>query len=86
MLNHKRLLDSARADPSAVSFQVRPVDVAGAAQGNGSSTDRRPSFGNLDTLLTEVRFGSPTAWSSSCARELRLTAAFCAGRVSAGGG
>uniref|UniRef100_A0A1D1ZPD5 non-specific serine/threonine protein kinase n=1 Tax=Auxenochlorella protothecoides TaxID=3075 RepID=A0A1D1ZPD5_AUXPR len=27
VLNHKRLLDSARAEPSAVSFQVRPVDV-----------------------------------------------------------
>ena len=59
MLNHKRLLDSARADPSAVSFQVRPVDVAGTGHGNGSSVDRRPSFGNLDTLLTEVRLPPP---------------------------
>lgn len=29
VLNHKRLLDSARSDPSAVSFQVRCVDVMG---------------------------------------------------------
>lgn len=29
VLNHKRLLDSARSDPSAVSFQVRSVDVTG---------------------------------------------------------
>lgn len=29
VLNHKRLLDSARSDPSAVSFQVRSVDVMG---------------------------------------------------------
>ena len=59
VFNHKRLLDSARADPSAVSFQVRPVDVAAPAHGSGpGSVDRRPSFGNLDTLLTEVRPGA----------------------------
>lgn len=52
VLNHKRLLDSARADPSAVSFQVRPVDVA---VGHGqSSMARRPSFGNLDGLAGEA--------------------------------
>ena len=52
VLNHKRLLDSARADPSAVSFQVRPVDVA---VGHGpSSMARRPSFGNLDGFASEV--------------------------------
>lgn len=53
MLNHKRLLDSARADPSAVSFQVRPVDV-------GSTADmaRRPSFGSLESMQNpEVRGG-----------------------------
>ena len=50
VLNHKRLLDSARADPSAVSFQVRPVDVAVRQ----SSMARRPSFGNLDGLAGEV--------------------------------
>lgn len=52
VLNHKRLLDSARADPSAVSFQVRPVDVA---VGHGhTSMARRPSFGNLDGFASEV--------------------------------
>ena len=52
VLNHKRLLDSARADPSAVSLQVRPVDVA---VGHGpSSMARRPSFGNLDGFASEV--------------------------------
>jgi hypothetical protein len=52
VLNHKRLLDSARADPSAVSFQVRPVDVV-----SGMDAAKRPSFGSLDTLqlLSEVR-------------------------------
>lgn len=56
VLNHKRLLDSARADPSAVSFQVRTVDVSQPGYGNGhTSVDRRPSFGGLDTLLSEVK-------------------------------
>lgn len=50
VLNHKRLLDSARADPSAVSFQVRPVDVV---VGHGSMS-RRPSFGNLEMAAGEV--------------------------------
>ena len=53
VLNHKRLLDSARADPSAVSFQVRPVDVVSAA-GSKAAIDKRPSFGNAESLL-EVR-------------------------------
>lgn len=53
VLNHKRLLDSARADPSAVSFQVRPVDVVTAA-GYTSSSDRRPSFSSSDQPLSEV--------------------------------
>ena len=56
VLNHKRLLDSARQDPSAVSFQVRPVDVAPGLHGS-ANMDKRPSFGNLD-LLTEVCPGS----------------------------
>ena len=48
VLNHKRLLDSARADPSAVSFQVRPVDVAlstatAASGGSSSGLLLRPS-------------------------------------------
>lgn len=52
VLNHKRLLDSARSDPSAVSFQLRPVDVV-----SGSDLAKRPSFGSLDTLQlnAEVR-------------------------------
>lgn len=50
VLNHKRLLDSARADPSAVSFQVRPVDVVSAAS-NKAAIDQRPSFGNAESLL-----------------------------------
>ena len=52
VLNHKRLLDSARNDPSAVSFQVRPVDIV--STGSKAAPDRRPSFGNVDSLL-EVR-------------------------------
>ena len=50
VLNHKRLLDSARADPSAVSFQVRPVDIVSTA-GNRAALDRRPSFGNAESLM-----------------------------------
>ena len=55
MLNHKRLLDSARADPTAVSFQLRPVDVV------SSDIAKHPSFGSLDMLQlahAEVRSGS----------------------------
>jgi hypothetical protein len=43
VLNHKRLLDSARSDPTAVSFQVRPVDVV-----SGVDSARKPSFGSLE--------------------------------------
>lgn len=52
VLNHKRLLDSARSDPSAVSFQVRPVDVM-----VGTATDpaRKPSFGSLEAAQHLVR-------------------------------
>ena len=53
VLNHKRLLDSARADPSALSFQVRPVDVISAA-GTSLHSSRRPSFTGSDTPLQEV--------------------------------
>ena len=53
VLNHKRLLDSARNDPSAVSFQVRPVDIV-SSSGSKAAVDRRPSFGNAESLL-EVR-------------------------------
>ena len=55
VLNHKRLLDSARADPSAVSFQVRPVDIVSAAN-HKADMDRRPSFGNAESLLEVRRF------------------------------
>jgi hypothetical protein len=49
VLNHKRLLDSARTDPTAVSFQVRPVDVTTTAAAVVDMS-RRPSFGSsLDT-------------------------------------
>ncbi len=55
ILNHHRLLQSARNDPAAVSFQVRSVDVGIVPTYNSSGSDRRPSFGGLDTLLSEVR-------------------------------
>lgn len=58
VLNHKRLLDSARADPSAVSFQLRPVDVV-----SGSDLAKRPSFGSLDTLQYQHEVGQGEAWS-----------------------
>lgn len=63
VLNHKRLLDSARADPTAVSFQLRPVDVV-----SGSDLAKRPSFGSLDTShmhVHEVRGrGDAAGWSA----------------------
>lgn len=64
VLNHKRLLDSARADPSAVSFQVRPVDIVSAA--GYTTSDRRPSFTSADQPLSEVRAGSPPLLSYNC--------------------
>lgn len=64
VLNHKRLLDSARADPSAVSFQVRPVDVV---VGHGhTSMSRRPSFGNLDGFGSEVSTAAPDDLRGCC--------------------
>ena len=82
VLNHKRLLDSARADPSAVSFQVRPVDVA-VSHGQPSMA-RRPSFGNLDGLAGEVSFhlkslrascleATPIVVVSACIKVLQAT-------------
>lgn len=63
VLNHKRLLDSARSDPSAVSFQLRPVDVV-----TGSDLAKRPSFGSLDTLQLhqEVRAGAAVPHCQWC--------------------
>lgn len=58
VLNHKRLLDSARADPSAVSFQVRPVDVG------SSDLARRPSFGSLDTLQQQQELSQSLSQAS----------------------
>ena len=50
VLNHKRLLDSARGDPSAVSFQVRKVDILSAVTGK-VGVDKGPSFGSSEALL-----------------------------------
>lgn len=51
VLNHKRLLDSARADPSAVSFQVRPVDVVvNSATPRGIAENRQTSFSNFGSM------------------------------------
>lgn len=60
VLNHKRLLDSARGDPSAVSFQVRPVDIV-SAPGNKAAMDRRPSFGNVESLLEVIPYVQGTS-------------------------
>jgi hypothetical protein len=59
VLNHKRLLDSARADPSAVSFQVRPVDVI-----SGVDPARKPSFGSLEVASLSA-VSSPSEIPSS---------------------
>lgn len=72
VLNHKRLLDSARADPSAVSFQVRPVDVVLNQHGN-TAVDRRPSFGNVDSFLMEVGIILAVALPPNTTSKLLLT-------------
>lgn len=61
VLNHKRLLDSARSDPSAVSFQVRPVSVLSESLANRISS--YGSFGSSHTNSLQhqksgVDFGS----------------------------
>ena len=47
-----RLLDSARADPSAVSFQVRPVDVVVSSGPRPIAEARQTSFTNFGSLET----------------------------------
>lgn len=66
ILNHKRLLDSARSDPTAVSFQVRSVDVMGM-HGNKScgsfgsqanSYQHLKAIGDMSKSLPRPAFGS----------------------------
>lgn len=66
ILNHKRLLDSARSDPTAVSFQVRSVDVMGM-HGNKScgsfgsqanSYQHLRAIGDMSKSLPRPAFGS----------------------------
>lgn len=69
-----RLLDSARADPSAVSFQVRPVDVVLSSGPRSIAEARQTSFTNFGSLeaIQQVRPGEPapaahsTRSSSQC--------------------
>ena len=54
VLNHKRLLDFARADPGAVSFQVRTVDVT--VQVTRSDNDTiAPSLSGSSSNFSEVK-------------------------------
>lgn len=62
VLNHKRLLDSARTDPSAVSFQIRLVDVT--SNPRGISEDRQPSFGSLEAHFQAAQQQASSASSS----------------------
>ena len=55
VLNHKRLLDSARGDPSAVSFQVRRVEVPGSNGRQHRHSDQRAAFNSMDSHIVEVR-------------------------------
>ena len=55
VLNHKRLLDSARSDPSAVSFQVRRVEVPNSSNGRQQRhSDQRAAFNSMDSHIVEV--------------------------------
>lgn len=68
ILNHKRLLDSARSDPTAVSFQVRSVDVMGlhsnkscgsfGSQANSYQHLRAIGDINMSRSLPRPAFGS----------------------------
>lgn len=53
VLNHRRLLEAARADTSSISFQVRPVDVSASQSGSGALGTKRPSFASTEMLLLE---------------------------------
>ncbi len=54
VLNHKRLLDSARSDPSAVSFQVRRVEVPSSNGRQHRHSDQRAAFHSIDSHIVEV--------------------------------
>ncbi|KAK2076467.1 hypothetical protein QBZ16_000992 [Prototheca wickerhamii] len=58
VLNHKRLLDSSRAEPNAVSFQVRPVDVV-----SGTGIAARLSSGSLLELRGQSLEAVPSPMS-----------------------
>ncbi|BDA41364.1 Serine/threonine-protein kinase STY17 [Coccomyxa sp. Obi] len=62
IINHQSLLNSARADPSAVSFQVRKVDVS--FYGN-TGMSHQLSFGSVGTLLAEAASAQAAARSLS---------------------
>ncbi|KFM25018.1 Tyrosine-protein kinase isoform SRK1 [Auxenochlorella protothecoides] len=77
VLNHKRLLDSARAEPSAVSFQVRPVDVitgtgiAGRVPSNSFLTE-----GSFEALVLEAEERMEAQASSNVHASLSAAAVF----------
>ena len=86
VLNHKRLLDSARSDPSAVSFQLRPVDVV-----SGSDIAKRPSFGSLDTLQFHHEVRGEEGWgahgrSQHCLQVLAVVVLTCCWAATTGAG
>ena len=47
VLSHKRLLEEARADPSAVSFAVRPVEILVPKHGKEGETSPRQARDSL---------------------------------------
>lgn len=53
VLNHRRLLETARSDISSISFQVRPVDVSANQSGSASMGSKRPSFASTEMLLLD---------------------------------
>ena len=53
VLNHRRLLEAARADSSSISFQVRPVDVTASQSGSATMGTKRPSFASTEMLLLD---------------------------------
>lgn len=60
VLNHKRLLDSAREEPNSISFQVRPVDVVPS----GNAAVRPGSASHMAEASDNVRGRALCACSS----------------------
>lgn len=58
ILSHKRLLEEARADPSTVSFAVRPVEIAMSRHASLEGAPHQSQLGRVHRELCRPAFGS----------------------------